>query len=72
MLFTPRRVLFVDYKRNLLSGRKTEFTSVPYTSISHFAVITPGWGTKLMGIKVGDHDAELKLWTDARYWKREV
>ncbi len=48
VLFTTKRLLTVD-KEN---GRKTDFTSIPYTSIDLFAVETAGWM---------DRDAELDI-----------
>ena len=48
VLFTTKRLLTVD-KEN---GRKTDFTSIPYSSIEVFAVETAGWA---------DRDAELDI-----------
>lgn len=50
-LFTNRRLLFVD--KQGLTGRKIEYRSVPYRSITQFAVETAG---------TFDLDAELKIW----------
>lgn len=50
-LFTNRRLLMVD--KQGLTGRKIEYHSVPYRSITHFAVETAG---------TFDLDAELKIW----------
>ncbi|MCS0635063.1 PH domain-containing protein [Streptomyces sp. LP05-1] len=51
ILFTDRRLLLVD--KQGITGKKTEYHSVPYRSITHFAVETAG---------TFDLDAELKIW----------
>lgn len=48
-LFTTKRLLAIDNE----NGRKTDFTSIPYTSIDVFAVETAGWL---------DRDAELDIY----------
>ncbi len=50
-LFTDRRLLLVD--KQGLTGKKVEYHSLPYKSITHFAVETAGHL---------DLDAELKVW----------
>ncbi|WP_298179262.1 PH domain-containing protein [Saccharomonospora sp.] len=50
-LFTDRRLILVD--KQGVTGRKVEYHSIPYRSITHFAVETAG---------TFDLDAELKLW----------
>lgn len=50
-LFTNRRLLMID--KQGLTGRKVEYHSVLYRSITHFAVETAG---------TFDLDAELKIW----------
>lgn len=50
-LFTNRRLILVD--KQGLTGRKVEYHSIPYRSITHFAIETAGHF---------DLDAELKLW----------
>ncbi|WP_406206568.1 PH domain-containing protein [Kitasatospora sp. NBC_01560] len=50
-LFTDRRLLLVD--KQGITGKKTEYHSIPYRSITHFAVETAG---------SFDLDAELKIW----------
>ncbi|MFF2655984.1 PH domain-containing protein [Kitasatospora sp. NPDC058032] len=50
-LFTDRRLILVD--KQGITGKKTEYHSIPYRSISHFAVETSG---------NFDLDAELKIW----------
>ncbi|WP_206498395.1 PH domain-containing protein [Rhodococcus sp. KRD175] len=50
-LFTNRRLLMID--KQGLTGKKVEYHSVPYRSITHFAVETAG---------TFDLDAELKIW----------
>ncbi|MBY6414103.1 PH domain-containing protein [Rhodococcus sp. BP-252] len=50
-LFTNRRLLMID--KQGLTGKKVEYHSVLYRSITHFAVETAG---------TFDLDAELKIW----------
>lgn len=50
-LFTDRRLILVD--KQGVTGRKVEYHTVPYRSISHFSVETAG---------TFDLDAELKIW----------
>jgi hypothetical protein len=50
-VFTNRRLILVD--RQGVTGKKTEYHSIPYKSISHFSVETTGHL---------DMDAELKIW----------
>lgn len=51
MVFTNKRLIMVD--KQGVTGKKTDFHSVPYRSISHFSVETAG---------TFDLDAELKIW----------
>ncbi|TDC26171.1 PH domain-containing protein [Streptomyces sp. 8K308] len=51
ILLTDRRLILVD--KQGITGRKIEYHSIPYRSISHFAVETAGHF---------DLDAELKIW----------
>lgn len=51
IIFTDRRLLLVD--KQGITGRKTEYHSIPYRSITHFTVETAG---------TFDLDAELKIW----------
>jgi hypothetical protein len=51
ILFTDRRLILVD--KQGITGRKVEYHSIPYRSITHFAVETAG---------TFDLDAELKIW----------
>lgn len=51
ILFTDRRLIMID--KQGMTGKKVEYHSVPYRSISHFAVETAG---------TFDLDAELKIW----------
>jgi len=51
ILFTDRRLILVD--KQGITGKKTEYHSVPYRSITHFSVETAG---------TFDLDAELKIW----------
>ena len=48
VLFTTKRLITID-KEN---GRKTDFTSIPYSGIDVFSVETAGWA---------DRDAELDI-----------
>lgn len=50
-VFTDKRLVLVN--KQGLSGRKTDFHSIPYKSITHFSVETAGRF---------DLDAELKIW----------
>ena len=50
-IFTNKRMILVDIQG--LTGRKTEYLSIPYSKISKFSVETAGRM---------DLDAELKLW----------
>lgn len=51
MVFTNKRLIMVD--KQGVTGKKTDFHSVPYRSISHFSIETAG---------TFDLDAELKIW----------
>ena len=51
LIFTNRRLILVD--KQGLTGKKTEYHSIPYRSITHFSVETAGHV---------DLDSELKLW----------
>ena len=51
MIFTDRRLLLVD--KQGISGKKVEYHSIPYKSITHFSIETAGRF---------DLDAELKIW----------
>jgi hypothetical protein len=50
-IFTNQRFIMID--KQGMSGKKVEYHSIPYRSITHFAVETAG------GF---DRDAELKIW----------
>ena len=50
-LFTDRRLILVD--KQGVTGRKVQYHSVPYKSITHFSVETAG---------TFDLDAELTIW----------
>ncbi len=50
-VFTDRRLILID--KQGLTGKKVEYHSIPYRSITHFAVETNGRF---------DLDAELKIW----------
>lgn len=51
IIFTDRRLMIVD--KQGLTGKKSDYHSIPYKSISHFSVETAGHF---------DLDAELKIW----------
>lgn len=51
VIFTSRRLILVDVQG--VTGRKTEYLSIPYSQITKFSVETHGHF---------DLDAELKLW----------
>ena len=50
-IFTDKRLLMID--KQGLTGRKIDYHSIPYRSISHYSVETAGHF---------DLDAELKIW----------
>ena len=50
-VFTDKRLILID--KQGLTGKKTEYLSIPYKSISRFSIETAGRF---------DLDAELKLW----------
>ena len=50
-IFTNKRLILID--KQGMTGRKVEYHSIPYKSITHFAVETAGHF---------DLDAELKIW----------
>ncbi|MBO9541356.1 PH domain-containing protein [bacterium] len=54
-LFTDKRLILVDVQG--ITGKKIEFHSIPYRSITHFAIETAG---------TMDLDAELKIWLSGR------
>ena len=50
-VFTDRRIILVD--KQGMTGKKVEYHTIPYRSITHFSVETAG---------SFDLDAELKIW----------
>lgn len=50
-IFTDKRLILVD--KQGLTGKKVEYHSIPYRSITHFSIETAGHF---------DLDAELKIW----------
>lgn len=50
-IFTNKRLILVD--KQGVTGKKTEYHSIPYRSITHFSIETAGHF---------DLDAELKIW----------
>lgn len=56
LLFTTKRVIFIDFQGIMGIGKKTEYTSLPYSTITAFSVRSAGsWA---------DKDSELCLWLD--------
>lgn len=56
LLFTTKRVLFVDMQGFMGLAKKVEYTSLPYSTITSFSVRSAGsWA---------DKDSELCLWLD--------
>ena len=51
MIFTNKRLIIID--KQGMTGKKTEYHSIPYKSITHFSIETAGHF---------DLDAELKIW----------
>lgn len=51
MVFTDKRLILVD--KQGVTGKKVEYHSIPYKSITHFSVESAGHF---------DLDAELKIW----------
>jgi len=51
IIFTNRRMILID--RQGMTGRKTEYHSVPYRAVTHFSVESAG---------TFDLEAELKIW----------
>jgi hypothetical protein len=51
IVFTDRRLILVD--KQGVTGKKMEYHSIPYKSISHFSIETAG---------TFDLEAELKIW----------
>lgn len=51
IVFTNKRLILID--KQGMTGKKVEYHSVPYKSITHFSVETAG---------TFDLDAELKIW----------
>lgn len=56
LLLTTKRVIFVDMQGFLGLGKKVEYVSVPYSTVSAFSVRTAG--------SFMDKDSELCLWLD--------
>ncbi len=54
MVFTDKRLILID--KQGMTGKKVEYHSVPYKSITHFSVETAG---------NFDLDAELKIWVSS-------
>src|SRR5690554_4249219 len=51
IIFTDKRLIFVD--KQGVTGKKIDYHSIPYKSISHFSIETAGHF---------DLEAELKIW----------
>lgn len=54
-IFTNKRLILVD--RQGITGKKVEYHSIPYKSITHFSIETAGHF---------DLDAELKIWVSGK------
>ncbi|HEV7373075.1 PH domain-containing protein [Arenibaculum sp.] len=54
-IFTNKRLILVD--KQGLTGRKTEYHSIPYKSITHFSIETAG---------SFDLEAEMKIWISGK------
>ncbi len=55
IIFTNRRLILVD--KQGLTGKKTEYYSIPYRAITHFLIETAG---------TFDRDSELKIWVSSQ------
>jgi hypothetical protein len=55
-IFTDKRLILVD--KQGITGKKTEYHSIPYKSITHFSIETAG---------SFDLDAELKIWVSGSH-----
>lgn len=55
LVFTNRRLLIID--KQGITGKKVEYHSIPYRSITHFSVETAGHF---------ELDADLKIWISGR------
>jgi hypothetical protein len=61
-IFTDRRLILVD--KQGITGKKVEYLSIPYKSITHFAVETAG---------NFDRDSEIKIWISGGHLvKKEI
>ena len=60
-IFTDRRLILVD--KQGVTGRKVQYHSVPYKSITHFSVETAG---------TFDLDAELTIWISGGQGDRQA
>jgi hypothetical protein len=56
ILFTGKRVIFVDVQGFMGMGKKVEYISIPWTTVSAFSVRTAGSWV--------DKDSEMCLWLD--------
>ena len=56
MLFTGKRVIFVDVQGFLGLGKKVEYVSVPWTTVTAFSIRSAGSWV--------DKDSEMCLWLD--------
>ncbi len=59
-VFTNKRLILID--RQGMTGKKVEYHSIPYKSITHFSVETAGHF---------DLDSELKIWIRGTLIQRE-
>merc|ERR1719183_2427159 len=56
LLLTSKRVVFVDMKGWGSLGKKVEYVSIPYTTVTAFGVRSAG--------SLLDKDSEMLIWTD--------
>jgi hypothetical protein len=54
IVFTDKRLILID--KQGMTGKKIEYHSIPYRSVTHFSVETAG---------TFDLDAELKIWVSS-------
>lgn len=60
-VFTNHRLILID--KQGMTGKKVEYNSIPYKSITHFSVETAG---------SFDRDSEIKIWIKGHFIGREL
>lgn len=60
-VFTDKRLILVD--KQGMTGKKVEYLTIPYKSITHFSVETVG---------TFDRDSEIKIWVREYKLEREL